>query len=223
MTAKTLESERIEIYRHVLMTGRQVILKLHQTAKHPDFDLSQAARKLTLKMRDRMLLFIGSEEMPALMDFFFHEMRYRGRRIVDVLAESGADLTEDEREVLNARRVARCSLFSIVSVDPDACLVRLRDQLDSAASESDMTDINLSKSPIALGDLLFTRLVTCRGIHMGGGILFPFAAVHRLHLLNSYFERMRTVPDKERSLRSYVFFFRKCREIGIRHAYEENV
>ena len=76
--------------------GKQLITKMYDAAKGPQYDIIRAAKKLTLPMQDRTLIFDG--ETDALADFYLHEMRFGGKRIVDVLADSGAELTPDERD-----------------------------------------------------------------------------------------------------------------------------
>jgi hypothetical protein len=99
----------------------------------------------------------------------------------------------------------------------------LRDVLDRSALQVSFTDITLSHSPIRPGDLLFTRVVDCGGIQMGAGLFFAFGAVHRIHLLNAYQARMRTVEEADRSQRAYVFFYQKNRALGIPQQYQEIV
>jgi hypothetical protein len=151
-------------------------------------------------------------------------MRFGGKRIVDVMADSGAELTQDERDLLAAHRNSRCSLFAIISADSVACQIKLRDLLEPAVPEVALTDINLSKCSAAKpGDLFFTRLLHCADIDMGAGLFFGFRAIYRVDLLNAYEARMRTVAEKERSQRRYVFFYQKNRELGMPQAYEEVV
>ena len=87
-----------------------------------------------------------------------------------------------------------------------------------------LTDINLSKCSAAKpGDLLFTRVLHVAEIGMSGGFFFAFGAIHRVGLLNAYEARMRAVAEKERSQRTYVFFYQKNRELGMPQAYEDVV
>jgi hypothetical protein len=197
---------------------------MYEVAKEPHYDLIKAAKKLTLPVQARTLVFDGESDTAALADFYFHEMRYGGKRIVDVLAESGADLTLEEAEMLEAHRHARCSLFEHVSADPVTAQIHLRDLLEPGAPDAAMTDINLSHSPaLQPGDMLFTRLVRCADLTMGAGMVFVFRAVHRIHLLNAYEARLGTVDEKERSPRTFVFFFKKNRELGCPREYVEVV
>jgi hypothetical protein len=135
------------------------------------------------------------------------------------MADSGAELTQDKRDLLAAHRNSRCSLFAIISADPVASQIKLRDILNPGAPEVALTDINLSKCSAAKpGDLLFTRLLHCGDIDMSVGLFFAFGAIHRVGLLNAYEARMRAVAEKERSQRTYVFFYQKNRELGMPQA-----
>jgi len=115
-------------------------------------------------------------------------------------------------------------VFVIISADAVASQIKLRDLLEPEAPEVALTDINLSKCSAAKpGDLLFTRLLHCADIAMGGGLFFAFGSIYRIDLLNAYEARMRTVAENERSQRTYVFFYQKNRELGMPQAYEEVV
>ena len=212
----------IERYRRLRAAGKQLITKMYDAAKGPQYDIIKAARKLTLPVQDQTLIFDGETDTTALADFYLHEMRFGGKRVVDVLADSGAELTQDERDLLAAHRNSRCSLFAIISADPVASQIKLRDVLEPRAPEVACTDINLSKcSATKPGDLLFTRLLHCADIEMSGGLVFAFRAVYRVELLNAYTARMRAVAEKERSQRTYVFFYQKNRELGMPQAYQD--
>ena len=214
----------IEQYRRLRAAGKRLVSKMYDAAVGPQYDIIKAAKKLTLPVQERTLILDGEVDTNALADFYLHEMRFGGKRIVDVLADSGAELTPDERELLTGHRNSRCSLFGIVSSDPDACQINLRDLLEPAAPEVAFTDINLSKcAAVDPGDMLFTRIVHCAGMTMGAGLFFAFRAVHRIPLLNAYQARMRTVAEKERSERTYVFFYQKNRQFGIAQAYADVV
>jgi hypothetical protein len=215
---------KVERYRRLRATGKQVIGKLYAAAKDPRFDIIKAAKKLTMHVVDRTVVFDGENDTAALADFFFHEMRFGGKRILDVLAESNTDLTTDERDVLAAHCASRCSLLEFVSAAPATCDVRLRDLLEPGPEPIMLTDISMSHgTALKPGDLLFTRLVHCQGITLGAGLFFGFRAVHRLHLINAFHARMSTVAEKERSQRMYVFFYRKHRELGVAQAYVDVV
>ena len=197
---------------------------MYEVARGPQYDIGKAARKLTLPVQGRTLIFDGESDTTALADFYLHEMRYGGKRIVDVLADSGVELTPDEAELLAAHRNSHCSLFEIVGTDPVAAQIKVRDLLAPGASEISFTDITLSKGlGIGRGDLLFARLVYGSGIHMSAGLFFPFDAIHRTHLINAYNARMRTVAERDRAQRTYIFFYQKSRELGLEHAYQEIV
>lgn len=214
----------IERYRRLRALGKQLISKMYEVAKGPQYDIIKAARKLTVPVQDRTLIFDGETDTTALADFYFHEMRFGGKRIVDVLADSVAELTQEERDLLAAHRNSRCSLFMIVSADSVACQIKLRDLLEPAAPEVALTDISLSQCSAAKpGDLLFTRLLRCADINMSAGLFFAFGAIHRIELLNAYKARMLTVLEKEHWQRTYIFFYQKNRDFGMPQAYEEVV
>jgi hypothetical protein len=218
----TQSHSRIDRYRELRAAGKQLVSKMFAAARAPQYDIVKAAKKLTLPVHDRTLIFDGETDTSALPDFFLHEMRYGGRRIVDLLEESQPDLTDDERALLAAHRVARCSLFQVSEINPADCQVKLHDLLDSSDPDPCLTDISYSNCGAAHpGDLIFTRLLHCDGISMTSGFFFGFVAVHRFHLLNAYAARISTVEQKEKALRKFVFFYQKNRELGAEQAYQD--
>src|SRR5256885_16881091 len=100
---------------------------MYDAAKGPQYDIIRAAKKLTIPIQDRTLIFDGETDTTALADFYLHEMRFGGKRIGDVLADSGAELTPDELDLLAAHRHSRCSLFAIISAGSVAWPIQLRD------------------------------------------------------------------------------------------------
>ncbi len=133
MNVVNRDESRIERDRRLRAVGKKLISKMYDAAKGPPYDIIKAAKKLTIPMEERTLIFDGETDTNALADFYLHEMRFGGRRIVDVLADSEADLSPEERELLAAHRNSRCSLFAIVSADSGACQIQLRDLLEPGA------------------------------------------------------------------------------------------
>jgi hypothetical protein len=214
----------LERYRQLRAAGKRLISKMYDVAKGPEFDIGKAAKKLTIRVVERTLVFDGETDTAALADFYLNEMRFGGKRILDVLAESGTALTADERELLAAHRNARSSLSATIGADPVACQIQLRDLLEPSAPDVTLTDIGLSQSAAAApGVLLFTRVLSCEDCDMAAGLFFGFPAAQRIHLLNAYAARMATVAEKEWSQRTYVFFYQKHREFGLEQAYQNVV
>ena len=82
-------------------------------------------------------------------------MRFGGKRVVDVLADSSAELAQDERDLLAAHRNSRCSLFAIISADPVASQIKLRDVLEPL-DEIDATSYVISDA--ASGHAAYKRV-----------------------------------------------------------------
>jgi hypothetical protein len=93
------------------------------------------------------LNFDGETDTTALADFYLHEMRFGGKRIVDVLADPDTELTQDERDLLAAHRNSRCSLFAIISADAVACQIELRDLLEPAVPEVALKEPGVGDGP----------------------------------------------------------------------------
>jgi hypothetical protein len=215
---------QVDRYRQLRACFQEVVSKMYDASARPEFDLLKAARKLTLPVEDETVIFDGEVDTNAFAHFYLREMRFGGKSIADVLADSAVDLTSDERLVLEAYRAARCSLFEVIQVHPAACQVDLHDLLEPGTLDVSFTDISLSNcGAMHPGDLLFTPLVHCDGVYMSGGVFFAFQAVRRIYLLNAYHARMRTVDEKEKSQRTFIFFYQKNREFGAEQEYRDMV
>ena len=215
------EQQIINDYKRLRAAGRGLVSKLYDAARPFQFDLVKAAKKLTLPMRGRTLIFeSGETESAALMDFFLHEFRAGGRRPIDCCDPDRAGLSADERALLEAHKSSRTSLFEVIDVEPQIARLRLCDLLEPGTPDVMLSDLSMSFTEGLPGRvLLFIRLLTCQGIQMTSGAFFAFSTAHREWLVSAYSCRMKTVPPAERSQRTFVFFYQRHREFGEEQAF----
>jgi hypothetical protein len=83
-------------------------------------------------LKDNVLVFDSEDEMAVLMDYCLHDVRRQGLNAIErYLAESPPPPGSDEMVVLEAKRQARYSLFTVEAIEPGVgVLVRdlLRDE-----------------------------------------------------------------------------------------------
>ncbi len=208
-------------YQRLRAASRVLSSKVRDATRSLEFDFLKAARKMTLPVQGRTLIFDDETETAAFMDFYLHEFRKGGRRLLDCCDPVAMGLSTDERDLLEAHRLAGTSLFEVVSVNSNIAQVRLSNLLSPDQPEVLLSDISMSKSSAAVGRaLLFLRIVACQGIEMTSGSLFTFSSVHRERLLEEYARRMETVPPGERSQRRSIFFYQRFREFGAGQAFD---
>jgi len=214
--------KNIEQYKHLRAVDRGLQTKVRDATQSLDFDILKAAKKLTIPVSGRTLVFEGEEDSTALMDFFFHEFRKGSRRLLDCCDPDAMGLSPDERDLLEAHRQGRTSLFDIVGTDGKNAQVHLRDVLAPGERDVMLTDIALSEmSEIAWQGVLFVRVLACQGIEMSSGCFFAFSREHRERLCDGYSHRMKTVPAGDVSERRFIYFFQQHREFGDAQALAE--
>ena len=211
-------SNTIETYKRVRAAGHSLFPKINETSQSREFDMLKAAKKMTLPIQRQTIIFDGETETAALMDFFFHEFRKGGRRLIDCCQPVA--LTPDEQDVLAAHRLAQTSLFEILARDAKRAEVRLGNLLFPEQPEVILSDVSMSQTGWNLAmPLLFLRVVACQGIAMSSGSNFTFQPDQRNRLLEGYARRMETVAASEQSERRFIFFYQQHREFGVKQEF----
>ncbi len=213
----------IKDYKRLRAAGRELIGKITTDVVPLDFDLVKAAKKLTIPVRGRTVIFDDEEfDSTALIDFFLHEFRVGGRRPIDCCDPDRMGLSADERALLMAHKAARTSLFETMASDPKTARLTLRDVLEPETPEVLLSDISFSSSSSAANrPLVFLRVLECTGIQMSSGLFFTFPAGLRETLREAYQARMNSVPASERAQRAFIFFFQRHRACGEAHAFAD--
>ncbi len=192
---------------------------------HPaskSFDLIKAAKKLTLPVKDRTIIFDGETEQALLIDFYQIDYRPEGKSVLESCVFAAGELTPDEAEAHQAMAASRTSLFEAISVDTREPKILLRDRLVPTAPELWLTDIGLASSIARLGKiLLFTRVIPLRGLHMTGGFSFVFEMKHESALIDGYRRALWSAPAAHHNHRRTIFFLDRHRRHGLEQAYAD--
>lgn len=213
----------IKDYQRLRAAGRELVKKVNlEVIPIEDFNIFKAAKKLTMPLQGRTIIFEEEEtEMAALMDFFLHEFRAGGRRPIDCCDPDLMELSPDERALLAAHQSARTSLYEVTGADKRTARLALKDLLEPDRPDVLLSDLSLSSCDVAGKILMFIRVVECQGIQMTSGSFFTFSVGLRESLLQTYHARMKTVPASEKAQRAFIFFFQHHRAHGRSQAFAE--
>ncbi len=195
--------------------------KVLQATRDLDFDPLRIAKKMTVPLNGRTVIFDGESAQAGYFDFWHYEYRVNGQTIIGSVDPIKAGLLPFEVEALKASRRAQTSFFQVEAVMPRQHQLRLRNLLEPNQPEILLTDIGLSDSMDRLGlDLaLFFRPITLRGITMSSGFNFGFETERVPGILEAYRQKMRKVPSPDMSESRFIFFFQKYRRLGIDNVY----
>ncbi len=212
-------------YQEIRAAGKSLHGKALQATRGLDFNPLRIAKRMTLPLVGRTLIFDDEVVQTAFFDFWFHEYRLNGKSLVESVDPVAAGLEPLETEVLEAHRRTRTSLFSTAGTMSGEPQLRLRDLLEPDQPETLLTDIGLSDSlrRLELQLALFCRLAVVRGITMTSGFSFGFEPERVPGILQAYQQRMKKVPPTEASETRFVFFFQKYRQLGVEEEFRDVV
>ncbi len=212
-------------YQTIRAAGKAMHSKTLDATRHLDFHPARIAKRMTLPVMGRMLVFDDEVAQNAFFDFWTHEYRVNDKTLVEHVDPAAAGMDALETEVLEAARGARASFFQIEEVAPAEPRLRLRDLLDPDRPDVWITDLGLSDSMRRFrGTLaLFCRLITVRGITMTSGFSFGFVSARAPGMLQAYRQKTKKVPPEALSEARFVFFFQKFRQFGIEQRYQDVV
>jgi hypothetical protein len=193
--------------------------------RHLDFNPIRIAKRMTLPVMGRALVFDGEVDQNAFFDFWTHEYRVDGKTLVEHVDPAAAGLDALETELLEAARHARASFFQIEGVAPAEPRLRLRDLLEPDRPDVWLTDLGLSDSMRRFRAklALFCRLITVQGITMTSGFSFGFEPERVPGMLQAYRQKMKKVPPEALAEARFVFFFHKFHQFGIEQSYQDVV
>jgi hypothetical protein len=220
-----LGANTMTLYQELRAAGKAMHAKALGATRHLDFNPIRIARRMTLPVTGRTLIFDDEVVQNAFLDFWFHEYRLDGKSMAQGVDPVAATLTPLETEVLEAHCQARGSFFQTEAVLPGEHQVRLRDLLEPDRSDVLLTDLGLSESLARIGVrlALYCRLVTLRGIAMTSGFSFGFRPERVPGLLQAYRQKMKRVPPENLPEQRFIFFFQKHRQFGEEQRYQDVV
>jgi len=210
-------------YKELRAAGKSMHEKAFKASVELGFDALKIARRLTLPVSGRTLIFDDETDQNAFCDFWFHEYQVGGRSLVEIVDPVKIGLTELESKALEAYRRSRTSLFQIEGVHASEHQVRMRDLLEPEQPEFFLTDYGLSQSVSShnMRAALFLRLVTAGDVRMSSGVFFVFPIPMVAKLLATYREEMKFVSPTALSQKRYIFFFKRCHVADVEQQYQD--
>jgi hypothetical protein len=98
-------------YQEIRDAGKAMVGKVLEATTHLEFNPLRIAKRLTLPVAGRTLVFDGEVAQNAFFDFWLHEYRVNGKSLVASVDPVAAGLEPLEIEVLEAHRQARTSFL----------------------------------------------------------------------------------------------------------------
>jgi hypothetical protein len=216
------DSPEIVTYKRIRAAGKSWCSKImaHPACKH--FEIVKAAKKLTLSVEDRTIIFEDEAEQAVLMDYFLFDYCPDGKSLAESCVFTPGELTPIEAEFHQANLVSRTSLFEVTGVHDREPKILLRDRLTKDTPELWLTDVGLSETFRRMRQiLLYTRVVNLKGLHFTGGFSFVFDLKHASALTDGYGRAMWSIPESRRAHRRTGFFLGLNRKIGMEQAYHD--
>jgi len=212
-------------YQEIRAAGKAMHGKVFEVTKALDFDPIRMAKRMTLPLSGRTLIFDGEVAQNAFFDFWFHEYRVNGKSLAESVDPVAAGLKLLEAEVLTAHLQAPTSFWMTEAAEPREHQIRLRNLLEPETPEALLTDIGLSESmhELRVRLALFCRLVVVRGITMTSGFSFGFLPERVPGILQAYRQKMKNVPPADLPEARFVFFFQKHRQFGEAQEFQDVV
>jgi hypothetical protein len=212
-------------YQTIRAAGKAMHSKALDATRQLDFNPIRIAKRMTLPVTGRTLVFDGEVAQNAFFDFWTHEYRVDGKTLVEHVDPAAAGLNALETEVLQAARQARASFFQIEEVAPAEPRLRLRDLLEPDRPDVWLTDLGLSDSMRRFRAklALFCRLITVRDITMTSGFSFGFEPERVPGILQACRQKTKKVPPDALAETRFIFFFQKFQQLGIEQSYQDVV
>lgn len=216
---------RMSDYMEMRKASLSLYPKLMDAMPAVKVDPGQVAKRLGMRRSGSTVVLNDETERVGFMDFVLFGCRIGGQLLVDRLRPHLVDLTELESELCDACSRNRTSLFRAVSWNVSQHQVVLEDLLEPDRPPVDLSDIHLSKSfeNIGVQLLVFARVVTLREISMTTGFALTFEPDDLAPLLQSYRQKLKSVPTDELPERRFAFFFQKHRAFGLEQRFEDTI
>ncbi|MBI2928529.1 MAG: hypothetical protein HYY24_22905 [Verrucomicrobia bacterium] len=220
-----LRCEMTTLYQEIRAAGKAMHGKLLEATRGLGFHPLRIAKRMTLPVVGRTLIFDDEATQNAFFDFWVHEYRVNAKSLVESVDPVAAGLDPLQTEILEAHRRSRTSFWMSEAVERRAHQIRLRNLLDLETPDALMTDMGRSESMHASGVHLamFCRLLTVRGVTMTSGFSFVFRPERVPGIVQAYRQKTKKVPPGELPEARFVFFLQKHRQFGEEQIFQDVV
>lgn len=193
-------SNGIKEYKKLRETARSLNSKIIKVV--PKEVINQTAKDMNM-LSGRTLVLDSEDELSFLFDRIIYDVPCDGKSTLEHFEiESSSQLSEMEKEIIQAMKNAYFSLFEVVGSVPGE-YVQLADLLSD--NQIELTDLSMSTSA-RKGLLLATRILEIQDMIMSTGAGYPFQADQKDALISGVKPRQAARrSQRRRSIRSKDF------------------
>ena len=160
------------------------------------------------------MVFDSDDESDVLMDFLIYERNKQGEKLIDKFYDSETELDDIEEEILEGMVSYHSSLFEIVNINKESCILTLIDLFDKNHKEFKLIDLGLSQTCI-IGLVFYYRLLPIRDINMTSGVSFGFDSSVKDRIFSDIsFARFKR-KGKLNSTDLFILTHKKSKKYGI--------
>ena len=200
----------VEKYHHFRRVGIELNTKM-MNCKEIKIDIRTSGKKLKLLEKNTLIL-DEEQDIDIVMDFALFELLISNKNFIERYYELDLPESVEENVLLEAKLNAFTSLFEVVGVDKENCLINIIDVLDSEKKYS-LIDIGFSQT-CRIGMLFFTRMIPLPEFNMTGGVSFGFGREKKEKLLTGYRFLQIKHNNKIKSIDKYLYFYNQHRNFG---------
>ncbi len=203
-------------YQEIRARGRQLYLQCLTVLPPSSKVMLQAAQRLGIRVAGRTLMVRSEFESNLFQEYLLFEYPHHGKSLISTAGEHVRNLTGLESDILQGWTRSRTSLFGISDAFPDQRQIELQDLLVPESPRLRITDRLLSQSDrVTLNEtVLHSRIFSIRGWSMTNGTALLFPREQLPGLLDSTRQKLKRVPENERSEAQFLHFVDKFREFG---------
>ena len=207
-------TDHIEQYREYRSIGKDLNSKLLKSLN--DDELVESAEFLDMTDEEdgeEVIYHDGELDMTVQSDFAIHEIERDGSTGLEQFYQEERWENEIERELVEALRKSYTSLFEIEAARSDERVLVLRDLLDEGDSQIELTDIKLSQTAHA-GAMIFFRPVRLPEMTVTSGLILPFEAPYKDHLLEVNQQVMERTDSRPKAHKKFYIFYKMYQKYG---------
>lgn len=203
----------IEEYKIIRNAGKDLANKILDFKKGNREETIYAGKLLGF-WDGKVMVFDSDDESDILMDFLIYERNKRGEKLIDKFYDSETELDNIEEEILEGMVSYHSSLFEIININRESCILTLIDLFDKDHKEFKLIDLGLSQS-CKIGLVFYYRLLPVRDINITSGVSFGFDTTVKDKILSDIsFARFKR-KGKLNSTDLFVLTHKKSKQYGI--------
>jgi hypothetical protein len=211
----------IEEYKIIRNAGKDLAGKILDFKKSNREETIYAGKLLGF-WDGKAMVFDSDDESDVLMDFLIYERNKRGVKLIDKFYDSETELNDIEEEILEGMVDYHSSLFEIININRESCILTLIDLFDMNHKEFELIDLGLSQT-IRIGIVFYFRLLPIRDINITSGVSFGFDTTEKDKILSDISLARFKRKGKLNSTDLFVLTHKRSKQYGINIASQEMI